>query len=99
MVLRYSYDPFQHSPNDSPEAELQVNAGDYILAWTEADEDGFYDGELLDGRRGLVPSNFVERLSGGDELAEFYQQVVLGMGDCDDSVCTSIPQVNGANPQ
>ena len=23
-VARYSYDPFQHSPNDSPEAELQV---------------------------------------------------------------------------
>ena len=24
-VARYSYDPFQHSPNDSPEAELQVS--------------------------------------------------------------------------
>ena len=23
-ISRYSYDPFQHSPNDSPEAELQV---------------------------------------------------------------------------
>ena len=53
-IARYSYDPFQHSPNDSPEAELQVNAGDYILVWGEVDEDGFYDGELLDGRRGLV---------------------------------------------
>ena len=27
FVARYSYDPFQHSPNESPEAELQVNAG------------------------------------------------------------------------
>ena len=90
-VARYSYDPFQHSPNDSPEAELQVNAGDYILVWGEADEDGFFDGELLDGRRGLVPSNFVERLE-NDDLADFHQQVVLGLGDCDDSVCTSIPQ-------
>ncbi len=71
-----------------------MNAGDYILAWGEADEDGFYDGELLDGRRGLVPSNFVERLeAGSQELADFHQQVVLGLGDCDDSVCTSIPQV------
>uniref|UniRef100_A0A8C4R867 RIMS binding protein 2 n=1 Tax=Eptatretus burgeri TaxID=7764 RepID=A0A8C4R867_EPTBU len=26
------------------------------------DEDGFYEGELVDGRRGLVPSNFVERV-------------------------------------
>ena len=24
-LARYSYDPFQHSPNDSPEAELQVS--------------------------------------------------------------------------
>ena len=34
-IARYSYDPFQHSPNDNPEAELQVNAGDYILVWGE----------------------------------------------------------------
>ena len=73
-IARYSYDPFQHSPNDSPEAELQVNAGDYILVWGDVDEDGFYDGELLDGRRGLVPSNFVEKLE-GDDLADFHQQV------------------------
>ena len=90
-IARYSYDPFQHSPNESPEAELQVNAGDYILVWGDVDEDGFYDGELLDGRRGLVPSNFVEKLE-GEELFDFHQQVVLGLGDCDDSVCTSIPQ-------
>ena len=82
---------FQHSPNEAPEAELQVNAGDYILVWGDVDEDGFYDGEILDGRRGLVPSNFVEKLE-GDDLVDFHQQVVLGVGDCDDSVCTSIPQ-------
>jgi RIMS-binding protein 2 len=56
-IARYSYDPFQHSPNDNPEAELQVNAGDYILVWGDVDDDGFFDGEMLDGRRGLVPSN------------------------------------------
>ena len=83
--------PLQHSPNEAPEAELQVNAGDYILVWGDVDEDGFYDGEILDGRRGLVPSNFVEKLE-GDDLVDFHQQVVLGVGDCDDSVCTSIPQ-------
>ena len=81
----------QHSPNEAPEAELQVNAGDYILVWGDVDEDGFYDGEILDGRRGLVPSNFVEKLE-GDDLVDFHQQVVLGVGDCDDSVCTSVPQ-------
>ena len=38
-----------------------------------------------------MPSNFVEKLE-GEELFDFNQQVVLGLGDCDDSVCTSIPQ-------
>ncbi|QQP38316.1 Uncharacterized protein FKW44_018862, partial [Caligus rogercresseyi] len=83
--------PFQHSPNDCPEAELLVNAGDYILVWGDVDEDGFFDGELLDGRRGLVPSNFVEKLE-GEDLIDFHSQVILGLGDCDDSVCTSVPQ-------
>eukprot|EP00090_Calanus_glacialis_P024942 TRINITY_DN3873_c0_g1_i1.p1 TRINITY_DN3873_c0_g1~~TRINITY_DN3873_c0_g1_i1.p1 ORF type:complete len:1331 (+),score=212.74 TRINITY_DN3873_c0_g1_i1:800-4792(+) len=90
-LARYSYDPFQHSPNDTPEAELAINAGDYILVWSDPDEDGFFDGEILDGRKGLVPSNFVERLE-GDHLVEFYKSVFLGIGDGDDSVCTSIPQ-------
>lgn len=30
------------------------------------------DAELLDGRRGLVPANFVQRLV-GDDLLEFHQ--------------------------
>ena len=89
-VAKYSYDPFQHSPNDTPEAELAINAGDYVLVWSDPDEDGFFDGEILDGRKGLVPSNFVERLE-GETLIEFYQSVFLGIGD-GDSVCTSIAQ-------
>ena len=59
--------------------DFQVNAGDYILVWGDVDEDGFFDGEMLDGRRGLVPSNFVEKLE-GEELFDFHQQVVLGLG-------------------
>ena len=90
-VAKYSYDPFQHSPNDTPEAELAINAGDYVLVWSDPDQDGFFDGEILDGRKGLVPSNFVERLE-GDTLIDFYQSVFLGIGDGDDSVCTSIAQ-------
>ena len=30
-VAKYSYDPFQHSPNDTPEAELAINAGQDIF--------------------------------------------------------------------
>lgn len=38
QIHRYSYDPFQHSPNENPEAELAVNAGDYVLVWGAMDE-------------------------------------------------------------
>lgn len=31
-----------------------------IFVW----QDGFFEGELIDGRRGLVPSNFIDRVSG-----------------------------------
>ncbi|XP_035708554.1 uncharacterized protein LOC110850968 isoform X4 [Folsomia candida] len=87
--VRYSYDPFHQSPNENPEAELSLNAGDYVLVWGTMDEDGFLDGELLDGRRGLVPSNYVERLV-GDDLLEFHQQVVLGIKDSEDCFSTSL---------
>ena len=36
---------------------------------------GYLDAELLDGRRGLVPSHFVQRLI-GDDLLEFHQAVL-----------------------
>ncbi|KAL0267033.1 UNVERIFIED_CONTAM: hypothetical protein PYX00_009410 [Menopon gallinae] len=90
-IARYSYDPFQQSLNENPEAELSINAGDYLLVWGNVDEDGFCDGELLDGRRGLVPSNFIQKLV-GDDLLEFHQSVVLNLRDVDDCNSTTIPQ-------
>lgn len=54
-------------------------------------QDGFYDGELLDGRRGLVPSNFIQKLV-GDDLLEFHHSVIQGLRDGDDSASTNIPQ-------
>ena len=62
-TCKYSYDPFKNSPNDNPEAELPLIAGEYLFILNEEDEDGFYTGELLNGQRGLVPSNFVERVN------------------------------------
>lgn len=64
FIARYSYDPFKQSPNEHPEAELHLNAGDFLLVQGDMDEDGFYFGEHLDGRKGLVPCNFVEKLQG-----------------------------------
>ena len=53
-------------------------------------QDGFFDGEILDGRKGLVPSNFIERLE-GEHLLDFYKSVFLGIGDGDDSGCSTPP--------
>ncbi|CAG5133587.1 unnamed protein product [Candidula unifasciata] len=63
-IAKYNYDPFEFSPNENPEAELPLSAGDYVLIVGEMDEDGFFDGELIDGRQGLVPSNFIEKVEG-----------------------------------
>ncbi|XP_041439503.1 peripheral-type benzodiazepine receptor-associated protein 1 isoform X2 [Xenopus laevis] len=67
-LARYSYNPFD-GPNENPEAELPLTAGEYIYIYGDMDDDGFYEGELMDGRRGLVPSNFVERVSDDDLIA------------------------------
>ena len=45
-------------------------------------KDGYLEGELLDGRKGLVPSNLIERLS-GEDLLEFHQSCVLGVQEED----------------
>nr|KAG5693025.1 hypothetical protein BaRGS_005649 [Batillaria attramentaria] len=81
-VAKYSYDPFEYSPNENPEAELPLSAGDYVLVLGDMDEDGFFEGELIDGRRGLVPSNFIERVA-EDDLAEFHAALALSGGHND----------------
>ncbi|XP_072443766.1 RIMS-binding protein 2 isoform X8 [Chiloscyllium punctatum] len=60
-VARYSYNPYE-GPNEHPEAELPLKAGKYLYVYGDMDEDGFYEGELMNGQRGLVPSNFVALL-------------------------------------
>uniref|UniRef100_G1RA11 RIMS-binding protein 2 n=1 Tax=Nomascus leucogenys TaxID=61853 RepID=G1RA11_NOMLE len=67
-VARYSYNPFD-GPNENPEAELPLTAGKYLYVYGDMDEDGFYEGELLDGQRGLVPSNFVDFVQDESRLA------------------------------
>ncbi|XP_075761170.1 peripheral-type benzodiazepine receptor-associated protein 1 [Pelodiscus sinensis] len=68
FLARYSYNPLD-GPNENPEAELPLTAGEYIYVYGHMDEDGFFEGELMDGRRGLVPSNFVERVPDDDLVA------------------------------
>lgn len=60
---------------DGSEAELSICAGDYLLVWGNGEPaGGYYDAELLDGRRGLVPASFVQRLIGKFFYRLFYQK-------------------------
>ena len=58
MIALYDYDPAELSPNVDAEVELSFRTGDLLLVYGDMDDDGFYMGEL-NGRRGLVPSNFL----------------------------------------
>lgn len=46
-----SYNPFE-GPNENPEAELPLTAGEYIYIYGSMDEDGFFE-----GRRERGPSH------------------------------------------
>ena len=37
-LAKYTYEPFNQSPNDNPEAEVSLTAGDYVLVWGNMDE-------------------------------------------------------------
>ena len=40
FVAKYNYDPLVYSPNENPEAELTLNAGDYVIVYGGMDEVG-----------------------------------------------------------
>ncbi|KAJ0021941.1 hypothetical protein NQD34_009431 [Periophthalmus magnuspinnatus] len=61
MVALFDYDPWESSPNIDSEVELGFRSGDIIYVLGEMDQDGFYYGDLH-GRRGLVPSNYLQPL-------------------------------------
>ena len=41
-----SYNPFE-GPNENPEAELPLTAGEYIYIYGNMDEDGFFEGRRV----------------------------------------------------
>ena len=46
---------------------------------------------MLDGRKGIIPSNYIERLS-GEDLLEFHRDVVMGLaGDPSDPLSMMDP--------
>ena len=66
FLARHSYNPFE-GPNEDPENELPLTAGQYVYVFGDVDENGWFLGELTDGTRGLVPSSLVTEVS-DDEL-------------------------------
>ncbi|XP_048785584.1 uncharacterized protein LOC125686018 [Lagopus muta] len=66
FLARHSYNPFE-GPNEDPESELPLTAGQHVYVFGDVDEDGWFLGELTDGTRGLVPSSLVTEVS-DDEL-------------------------------
>lgn len=77
FIAKYNYDPYKQSPNNNPETEVTLLAGDFILVFGNMDDDGYYYCELMDGRKGLVPSNFIEKLT-GEDLFNFQAKILYG---------------------
>ncbi|XP_048022018.1 RIMS-binding protein 2 isoform X2 [Megalobrama amblycephala] len=92
-TARYSYNPYD-GPNEHPEAELPLVAGKYLYVYGDMDDDGFYEGELLDGQRGLVPSNFVEFVQDKEKPSIDGEQE---QGRLEQS-CLSLIAIDGAAP-
>lgn len=46
FISKCSYNPYD-GPNDNPEVELPLTAGEYIYVYGDMDDDGFYEGEFL----------------------------------------------------
>ncbi|CAK5060655.1 unnamed protein product [Meloidogyne enterolobii] len=72
----FQYLPIRDSPNENPHVELALQPGELVLVHGPMDEDCFYWGETLDNRAGLVPSNFVQRVS-DEEMSNLLQQTSL----------------------
>lgn len=57
LLLRaspHSYNPFE-GPNENPEAELPLTAGEYIYIYGNMDEDGFFEGRKVAGNSLFIP--------------------------------------------
>lgn len=77
FIAKYNYDPYKQSPNNNPETEVTLLAGDFVLVFGNMDDDGYYYCELMDGRKGLAPSNFIEKLT-GEDLFNFQAKILYG---------------------
>ena len=70
MVALYDYNPKENSPNANSKDELTFRAGDKIHVYGDLHPDGFYDGELENGSKGLVPSNYLKEVTATEASPE-----------------------------
>ena len=74
MIAMFDYNPTEHSPNANPDEELSFRSGDTIYVHGNIQDDGFYLGELEDGRKGFVPSNFLKEISSSNNTEDNMMQ-------------------------
>ena len=70
MVAANDYDPLKDSPNSTIPNKLSFRTGDIIYVLGEKHENGFYDGELENGTKGLVSSNHLKESLSEPAVAE-----------------------------
>ncbi len=63
MIAAFDYKPDANSPNKNHNDELSFHSGDIIYIHGNIRDDGFYSGELVNGKKGLVPSNYLQEIS------------------------------------
>jgi len=63
MIAMFDYNPSEASPNVNHADELSFRSGEIIYVHGNVHDDGFYFGELENGKKGLVPSNFLKEVS------------------------------------
>jgi len=60
MIAVFDYNPSENSPNKNSSDELSFRTGDIVYVHGNIHDDGFYSGELENGKKGLVPSNYLK---------------------------------------
>ncbi|XP_042750555.1 uncharacterized protein LOC122193750 isoform X2 [Lagopus leucura] len=90
FLARHSYDPFE-GPNEDPESELPLTAGQHVYVFGDVDEDGWFLGELTDGTRGLVPSSLVTEVSDNELDTTMPPELCDLLLDTDDCVDAKSP--------
>jgi len=67
MIAAFDYNPNADSSNRTHNNELSFHSGDIIYIHGNIRDDGFYSGELANGKKGLVSSNYLKEISEENE--------------------------------